>query len=165
MSSNDPVFSDIYLRDKVLATLHRAAHAIYLFSNELLSKIDLTFQQAVVLVFIHHNKGCNQRAVEQHIETRSASVTVLLNTMAGKGLIEKVRNPVDGRGIVLSVTAKGRRLAIKCSEIFAQITEITCQGISEHDEEKLKRLLGTMVENCTRASTRAPSQRIIRGPM
>lgn len=163
MSTGETIFNDLYLRDKVLAILHRAAHSILLFSNELLARVDLTFQQAVVLTFIYHNKGCNQRAVEQHIETRSASVTVLLNTMAAKGLIEKVRNPVDGRGIVLSVTGKGRRLAVRCNETFAEITEITCQGISKDDEKTLKRLLGIMVENCTRVSKRAPSQRIIRG--
>lgn len=157
------VFNDMCLRDKVLPILHRAAHSILLFSNELLARIDLTFQQAVVLTFIYHNKGCNQRAVEQHIETRSASVTVLLNTMVSKGLIEKVRNPVDGRGIVLSVTAKGRRLAVRCNETFAEITRITCQDISKKDEDVLKRLLGIMTENCARVSKRAPSQRIIRG--
>lgn len=147
--------NESYLRDRTLPMLHRAAHCVYLFSNDLFGKLDLTFQQAVVLIFIHHNRGCNQRAVEQHIETRSASVTVLLNTMSAKGLILKTRNPVDGRGVILAVTSKGRRLAAKCYQVFVEVSEAAFRGMSEDDQETLKRLLRVMAENCSRPTARS----------
>lgn len=148
--------SDAHMRDKLPAVLHRAHHAIYLYINDALAASGITFQQAVVIFFVHYHKGCNQKAVEEHIETRSASVTVLLNTMASKGLIQKTRNPVDARGVVLSLTAKGQRAFTKIAETFNKtITEIT-KGLSEEEIEELKRMLRVMENNC-RSATERPS--------
>lgn len=151
---------DSFMSKKLLVVLHHTDHAVYLLGNELFSKIGLTIQQAVVLTFIYHNKGCNQKAVEDHINTRSASVTVLLNTMAGKGLIEKTRNPLDGRGIILSLTGKGRRTAGKIMAVFDEITDTITKGISDEEIETFKNLLRRMAANCVDAS---PCARAIEG--
>ncbi len=139
---------DAHMRDKLPAVIHRAHHAIYLFFNEAMAAAGLTFQQAVVITFIHFNKGCNQKAIEDHMQTRSASVTVLLNTMAAKGLIVKSRNPVDARGIVLSLTAKGQRAFAKVEATFDKSCAEVVRGISEDEIEEVKRLLRIMENNC-----------------
>lgn len=145
---------DAHMRDKLPAVLHRAHHAIYLYINENLAASGITFQQAVVIFFIHYHKGCNQKAVEEHIETRSASVTVLLNTMAAKGLVQKTRNPVDARGIVLSLTPKGQRAFTKIAETFNNTIKDITKGMTEEEVEELKRLLRIMENNCRNATGR-----------
>lgn len=152
MNETSPPPSDMHMRSRLLAILHRADHNIYLFVNELFAEIGLTFQQAVVTSFIYHNKGCNQRAIEDHIETRSASVTALLATMVSKGLVEKTRNPVDGREVALALTPKGRKTAARVQAVFEKTTQVVTRGMSEDDIDTLKRLLVTMSDNCVAAS-------------
>lgn len=150
---HESIISDTHMRDKLPAVMHRAHHAIYLYINESMNAAGITFQQAVVIVFIHFNKGCNQKAVEEHIVTRSASVTALLNTMLAKGLIQKARNPVDARGVVLSLTAKGQRAYQKIAVIFDAAMKTVLDGIEPGEVEGMKRLLRIMERNCRSAMT------------
>lgn len=145
---------DAFMSKKLLVVLHRTDHAVYLLGNEHFSKIGLTIQQAVVLAFIYHHKGCNQKAVEDHINTRSASVTVLLNTMVGKGLIEKTRNPLDGRGVILSLTGKGRRTAGKIMAVFENITKAITRDMSDEEIDTLKILLRKIAANCIEVTSK-----------
>lgn len=138
--------------DELSFILHTTAHNSYLLANLLFAEAGVTVQQAVVLAFIYHHKGCNQKAIEDHVKTKSASVTVLINTMTGKGLIEKQRNPVDGRGVVLSLTPKGRRVFDKCREGFHRLNTSLMAGMSEGEIEQLKQGLRKVKENCLAAS-------------
>ena len=159
MEELSPPPSDAYMRDKIGAILHRTDHALYLFANELLTRIGLTFQQAVVLAFIYHNRGCNQRAVEEHTETRSASVTVLLTTMVSKGLVLKTRSPIDGREVILSLTPKGKRAAGKVQTVLEEANSVFCQGITEEEIASFKSVLKRMAENCAAVDTAAIADR------
>ncbi|MCC8109971.1 MAG: MarR family transcriptional regulator [Planctomycetes bacterium] len=151
MAESVRFFTEAAVQNRVEAVLHRTDHAIYEYSNFLFNQIGSTFQQACVLAFIHFNKGCNQRAIEKALQIRSASVTVLLNTMAGKGIIDKTRNPVDGREVILSLTPKGKRVLTKCREVFDTIEEVVSRDIPPEDLDTLARILTKMADNCRQA--------------
>lgn len=142
----------LYLQDEVAFLIHSTARYGYLFANLMFASTGVTLQQAVALAFIYHNKGCNQKALEDHVQTKSASVTVLLNTMAGKGLIEKQRSAVDGREVVLLLTAKGRRTFTRCAEVFQEIGKSMQRGLSEEDLAVTKECLRKISDNCLEAS-------------
>ncbi len=146
-----PPYSPNHMRDRVEAVLHRTNHAIYEFANHLFQQVGGTFQQAVVLSFIHFNPGCNQKAVEKSLEVRGATVTVLLATMAAKGLIERQRNPRDARGVSLSLTPKGRKTLLRCREVFETLGEVLGKGISHDELENLTDVLQRMTDNCRQA--------------
>ncbi len=143
-----PQFTPEYMRERLEAILHRTNHAIYEFANQLFLQVGGTFQQAVALSYIHFHPGCNQKAVEKSLEIRSATVTVLLTSMADKGLIERRRDPHDGRGLSLSLTPKGKKTLGRCREVFETLTEVLGNGISEEEQAVLRKVLGQMTENC-----------------
>ncbi len=143
--------SPAHMRERLEAILHRTNHAIYEFANQLFQQVGGTFQQAVVLSYIHFNPGCNQKAVEKSLEIRSATVTVLLTTMAEKGLIERQRDLRDARCLTLSLTPKGKKTLGRCREVFETLGEVLGNGVSDEELAVLRKVLGRMTENCRRA--------------
>lgn len=142
----------LYLQDELAFLIHSTARYGYLFANLMFASTGVTLQQAVALAFIYHNKGCNQKALEEHVQTKSASVTVLLNTMAGKGLIEKQRSAVDGREVVLLLTAKGRRTFTRCAEVFQEIGRTMQRGLTDEEIAVTAKCLRKISDNCLAAS-------------
>lgn len=135
--------------DKLGVVIHRAAHAIFLYSNERVKSAGVTIQQAIALLFIHHNPGCNQKALEVQMRIRGASVTVLLNTVIEKGLIEKRRNPRDARNFCLVLTDKGKKTVGKCRSRFKEVEDAMIMGIDPDNIDNLKETLRKITANCS----------------
>ena len=135
------------LGDILGVLIHKIDHAVYLHHNNRLAEFDITFQQALALTYLCENPGCNQRQLEEHMELRSPSVTVLLATMIDKGLLKKERDPSDGRNWRLFATAKGTRLSPKTRHCFRVTNNLLTKGMPPEEVEKLKELLRQVLQN------------------
>jgi len=135
------------LNDILGVLIHKIDHAIYLHHNSRLAEFDITFQQALALAYLCQHPACNQRQLEEHMELRSPSVTVLLGTMIDKGLIKKERSPSDGRHWRLFATEKGLELIPAAKQCFDVTNELLTNGMPPEEVESLKKALRRVLQN------------------
>jgi MarR family transcriptional regulator, lower aerobic nicotinate degradation pathway regulator len=81
-------------------------------------------------------------ALARHLELDKSSVTGLVDRAEGRGLVERVADPDDGRAVRVRLTRKGRALARKgAEEVTAELTTLSA-GLGEAERRRLAKLLG-----------------------
>lgn len=104
---NNTIFDD---RDYQLwALLHQTRHVIHETLNKDMAPLGVSPRQAAALLVVESNdKPVTPAQISRWLGRDSASVTVLLNRMERKGLINKNRNPDQKNSIIVTLTEKGK---------------------------------------------------------
>ena len=71
----------------------------------------------------------------------SGGMTKRLDRMEAAGLIERLANPGDRRGVLVGLTAQGRRTIDAAIEAHVANEESMLEGLSARDRQTLERLL------------------------
>lgn len=132
------------LDDSIIVGLHKISHKIYNKQLELLSCHDITVQQFRILKFIILNKNKNtisQKDIENHMNIKGSSVSILIKTMLEKDLILKTQSLNDARFFELDVTEKGVRLANLANDIFRDFEIKIRKNVSDQEIENVKNIL------------------------
>src|SRR5262249_36854072 len=79
--------------------------------------------------------------------TDTAGMTRLLDRLADKGLLSRVRHPDDRRAVVVELTPAGRALVPRLGPCFGPGTRLLVDGFSAADIKRLNQLLVRMREN------------------
>jgi MarR family transcriptional regulator, lower aerobic nicotinate degradation pathway regulator len=83
-------------------------------------------------------------ALARHLELDKSSVTGLLDRAAGRGLLERVADPDDGRAVRVRLTRKGRALAKRgAEEVAAELAELSVD-LKAADRRRLAALLSAI---------------------
>tara|TARA_B100000989_G_scaffold104228_1_gene76376 strand:+ start:643 stop:1077 length:435 start_codon:yes stop_codon:yes gene_type:complete len=84
--------------------------SIYKMHNEQAIKSGGTLAQAVVLLNLNPNKGTPSTSLGPKMGLESTSLGRTLKSMQNNGLITRVRNEDDRRGVFIVLTKKGKTL-------------------------------------------------------
>ena len=78
--------------------------------TRILKKQDLTPRQSLVLAYLrnHADEKVTQKVLEDKMHLSNPTVTVIIQSMIGKGLIVKEKDTEDRRKYILHVTEKGK---------------------------------------------------------
>jgi MarR family transcriptional regulator, lower aerobic nicotinate degradation pathway regulator len=88
-------------------------------------------------------------ALARHLELDKSSVTGLVDRAEGRGLVERVADPDDGRAVRVRLTRRGRALATKgAAEVGAELATVSA-GLGEAERRRLAKLLGAVVAPAT----------------
>jgi DNA-binding MarR family transcriptional regulator len=80
-----------------------------------------------------------------HLELDKSSVTGLVDRAEKRGLVERVRDPDDGRAVRIKLTRTGRALVTKgAAEVGAELEAATA-GLSDPQRRQLSALLGRLL--------------------
>jgi DNA-binding MarR family transcriptional regulator len=91
--------------------LHRAANAVRQHvEQEVLRPRQLTWTGFVVLRTVWAARRMETRHVAEHAGISKATLTGVVDTLSGRGLVRRNTHPEDGRLVVLQLTRKGQRL-------------------------------------------------------
>jgi len=90
--------------DYVLRTTWLAVQKMY---NEEASKFGATMTTAFTLLSIDPTKGTPSTALGPKMGMEATSLSRILKTLEERELIVRRPNPEDGRGVLISLTAKG----------------------------------------------------------
>jgi MarR family transcriptional regulator, lower aerobic nicotinate degradation pathway regulator len=78
-----------------------------------------------------------------YLELDKSSVTGLVDRAEKRGLVERVRDPDDGRAVRIRLTRTGRSLAAKgAAEVGAEL-EVATAALSDAERKRLTALLGS----------------------
>jgi len=125
----------------VFIKLLRAASAMILRTSGPIISAELTESQFGVLETLYHIGPMCQRELGEKILKSGGNMTMVIDNLEKRGLVERKRSEEDRRYITVSLTAGGRRL------ISAVYPEVAAKIVSETgvltvaEQEELARLL------------------------
>ena len=115
---------------------------IYLCSKELirkytplLSKLDLTYTQYVVMMYFWEKKISNVKELGNVLLLDSSTLTPVLKKLESKGYLERNRNKDDERNLIITLTKQGEKLKEKALSVPDEMRK--CLNIDEKEAEKL----------------------------
>ena len=95
------------------------AHQIVLARvDEVLRPLGLTFARYELLMLLHFSSRGSMpvKKASARLQVHSTSVTSAVDRLERDGLVRRVPNPEDGRGVLVELTAAGRRVALTATE-------------------------------------------------
>jgi len=113
------------------------------------NQIGLSGSQYTILITIDHNCdreggiGVNQVAEQLHLS--GAFVTMEINKLVAKELVEKTVNPEDRRRVLLRSTAKGGELLAKLSAIQRPVNDVLFDCLSHKEFHTLRELMAKLI--------------------
>lgn len=125
-----------------VSNIFRAATAVRNhMERAVLSEHQLGWSAFVVLFVLRvwGAKESNEVATEAGIT--GGTLTGVLNTLERRGLVKRKPHPTDGRRVIVSPTAKGRKTVDAIMPGFNQHEALVTSGLDERDRVALARLL------------------------
>lgn len=96
--------------------------------KSLLSELNLTYPQYLVMVVLWEQEGLGIKDVAQRLQQDSGSITPLVKRLEAEGYLIRSRDPLDERNRVLTLTKAGkdlRKAGVKIAKSIAQVCSIT----------------------------------------
>lgn len=94
-----------------------------------------------LLVLLQANHGAAPKQLAQALNLPAPHVTVLLDKMVERGLVERRRSPSDGRALEVHLTHEGHSLALRVLEVSKTMEDSLLQPLSPAERAMLRELL------------------------
>ena len=134
--------------------LHRAA------IEAQIEKLGIHRSQHFVLMSLSHKDGeLTQTEIANLLDISPAAVTVTLKKLEKSGLIERQTPDNDARTKIIRLTEAGCRTVEKTRELFLEVDDTMCGGMSEEELDLLCGSLSRMAENLKAAGHSDPCGR------
>ena len=104
-------------------------------------------QGARVLIHLLEQENLRCASLATAVGLEATALSHLMRSLADQGLIQRARSSGDQRGIEVSLTAKGREVAMQCRDVNARTEELLVAGLDEADVQNLHATLSRMSVN------------------
>ena len=94
-----------------------------------------------ILVLLAHNPGATGKQLSQALAVTAPNITILLDKMSEKGLVERVRSETDRRAQNVHLTTAGQRLAKRALAVSKTMEQDVLRHLSEGERVMLLELL------------------------
>jgi DNA-binding MarR family transcriptional regulator len=135
-ASMPEVFRLIELADKKLKQIQR----------ETIREADLTPPQYFVLTLLWEEDGRPLKDLAAAAHSSRATMTGIVDTLEGKGLVTREPNPADRRSLLVKLTQEGRLLK-DSTPTLEGIFRSCCVGLEPVEIQQLSRLLRKLNES------------------
>src|SRR5687768_18597507 len=98
------------LAEQLCFDLYAASRAVTTAYRPVLTELGITYPQYLVLIVLWEDDGCTVRDLGTRLRLDHGTLTPLLKRMEQMGLIERRRDNVDERFVVVSLASKGETL-------------------------------------------------------
>jgi DNA-binding MarR family transcriptional regulator len=109
----------------------------------------LTAQQYTALTVLERNSGISSAQLARHSFVTAQSMADMVGSLLAGGLIERHRDAVDRRKLVLTLTAEGRSLLDRYRDEVDALEAKMLVGLESDDAVALRRMLLTCRANLT----------------
>lgn len=96
--------------DEIVAAIRRIMHAVELHSRRLVEQFGLTGPQLAVLRKAAHLGRTPIGGLARAVHLSQPTVTGILDRLEKRGLLQRTRDTLDRRAVIISITEEGRRL-------------------------------------------------------
>ena len=109
--------------------------------SERIARHGVTFGLWPFLRALWEEDGLTQRQLSERVRMKGPTTVAAVNRLERRGLVRRTHNAHDGRKINVFLTPEGRRIYDLVMPEVAAINRQGIAGLSEADQEDLKRLL------------------------
>ncbi|MEL6140538.1 MAG: MarR family transcriptional regulator [Bacteroidota bacterium] len=110
---------------------------------------DISTEQWVLIDQLYNENGLSQTDLANGSYKNAPTVSRIIDLLCDKGFVERQRFEGDRRRYKIYLTKSGRQLHQKLMPRVLELRQQTWQGLSDEDWEKLKIILGKVLENFT----------------
>jgi DNA-binding MarR family transcriptional regulator len=101
--------------------------------------------QMHVLALLEGRKSLNQRALQEMLDVRSASLSEILGKLEQRGFIERERDEEDTRNFTITVTGQGSSAVAAVGDIRRKSADALFSSLSGNERQQLAELLEKVV--------------------
>ena len=94
-----------------------------------------------LLVLLQANHGAAPKQLARSLNLPAPHVTLLLDRMVARGLVERRRSPSDGRALQVHLSAKGEDLAQRAHQVSLTMEDELLRVLSPAERAMLRELL------------------------
>ena len=132
------------LENQLCFPLYAAAKDVVNRYKPLLSKIDLTYTQYIVMMVLWEYKSVGVKELGERLYLDSGTLTPLLKRLEGKGFVRRARSSKDERTVDITVTEAGEKLKEKAVKIPLEMAK--CMPLSPEEAKALYTLLYKLLD-------------------
>ncbi|MGW3569234.1 MarR family winged helix-turn-helix transcriptional regulator [Streptomyces sp. NPDC000941] len=107
---------------------------------------ETTSPQFAVLNALVERPDIDQRTLSEHVHLDRSTIADVVARLARRGLVERVRDPRDGRRNVLKLTDDGVRVHRKLVTRTARMNRVFLAPLDEGERETLLRLIARVAD-------------------
>ena len=120
-------------------------HAATQFAQQM-AAVDLTPPHAGILRAIASGPGGSQQALSEQLGLLPSRVVAYVDDLEDRGYVERRRNPDDRRLHALHLTASGKKLISKISDLARQHERRVTAGLDAEQRATLRGLLAALAQ-------------------
>jgi DNA-binding MarR family transcriptional regulator len=121
--------------------LHEQGKAIVLKELKRLGIADIVPSHGAVLEALRRQDRIAMGELAQRIGRSKSTATALVDKLTRLGFVARQPSPEDGRGIVVSLTPRGRSLMPDVESVSASLAAWLDSRLSQAEQDELERLL------------------------
>jgi DNA-binding MarR family transcriptional regulator len=129
-----------YLLNQVVISMRRQV-------EQAMTAHDLTAAQWYPLWKLERDGPGTARELARDMDIDAGAMTRLIDRLAAKGLVERLRSDTDRRVVMLSLTPAGKAVAAHIPQVLADANNAYLRGFSRDEWQQLKSLLRRMLES------------------
>ena len=142
---------------RVESTLMSAARGIRRAYDLRLEELGLNLSEAILLAFLQeareNSEPLMQADLAKHMGVGRAAVGSLIDSLEGRGWVERHPKPNDRRVWLIAITPSGEQGAKQVAKIDERLRAELRDGISRKERRELNQLLNRLRENVARVIT------------
>lgn len=135
----------LLLRNQLCFPLYLCSKEIIRKYTPFLNKLDLTYTQYIVMMYLWENKECNVKELGKTLLLDSNTLTPLLKKLESKNYITRTKSSNDSRNTIIKITDSGLKLKENALSIPDSITK--CVNLSEEEAQTLYKILYKVLYN------------------
>jgi DNA-binding MarR family transcriptional regulator len=121
----------LHLDNQLCFALYAASRAMTAAYAPLLDELELTYPQYLVMLVLWERDGERVSSIGERLHLDSATLTPLLKRLEARKLLERRRSRDDERVVEVYLTAAGKRLERKASDVPACMLEKVKLSVAE----------------------------------
>ncbi|MEO3794528.1 MarR family winged helix-turn-helix transcriptional regulator [Nonomuraea sp. B10E15] len=144
---DDDLIKTVSAYRRLAATLHRAKT-----HERLTEAAGVRLDRPDVQILVHlldAGEPCRIGAIAAGLQVESPHVTRHVAALEGRKLVERVRDPDDGRAWRIALTEDGAEAASRCRRVTAAWFESATAGWPPEERAELARLMDKLAEDFT----------------
>lgn len=133
------LYDNMNLENQLCFPLYAASREVIKAYRPYLEKLELTYTQYITMVVLWEEKRISAKELGKKLFLDSGTLTPVLKSLEGKGLVTRSRFPEDERVLLVEVTEEGYALKETASGIPEKVSQ--CSNLGSEDMYKLYELL------------------------
>ncbi len=119
--------------------------------RERLARLGLNEGQALMLAELHREDGLSQTQLAERLRVEPPSVTKVVHGLERAELVDRRRDPSNGRIVLVTLTECGAALRFDLSRVWHEASEDLYGHLGRRDREILRRMLNLLESSSGRA--------------